>query len=376
MFTFVCTATENIDEVPCPVRPASPAPNMRRISQPDTAIIPALLADISPGIVECLDIEDLVRARATNTVWDQCVAAVLHQRVLRLFRDHINDYDSFVQMMEETGAVIGGLGAIHVLFPHHAAPPFLELFTPQYSHEDLLCHLVYKENFKRPIHIPVLELTDLPTAPSVDHTGTEHPSVPADLAARLAHDRRAQRGVSEVVFLTKGTFGMFVIQSTVDSPLYPITAEANSALFSYIGPRLFSCAYPALVRQSRALLNPLLIDENDGVTAVVQAVADSWVHQGWTFSAEWQRWSPTTICTGPRTAGCAVATRFFGDRFCVSGALWPVRTPEDGDWWYGEEMETVMWWRGGRTCARTCHRGVKRLEPGARVCHKATVAGL
>lgn len=356
---------------------------MRRVREPDHPIIPALLPELSAEVIQWLDVEDLVRARGANSAWDQCVAAILAQRVRRLFGENVADYDALGACVQKTRAVIGGLGAVHVLFPEHSAPPFVEFFTPNWAHDAFLSHLVYEEGFKRAMSIPLPPASDDRQADGAagqrDNTtpaGGSSPKCARDAAAELVDDRRGRRGVAEVAFLTKGSLGVYVVQSTVDSALYPITMESNSALFTYIGPQHFSCAYPALTRASRALFNPAVLTVLDGVPPRIQRVADHWEGQGWVVSKDWVQWSPSAVCSGAESAGCAAACRYFGDRFCVSGALSPVRWREEREWWYGDEIETVMWWRGGRTCSRTCHRGVMRLNPGSRVCHRATLMGL
>ncbi len=340
---------------------------MRRVPFPAEPIIPALLCDLSPAILEWCDAEDLVRARGTNSIWDVAVAAALYTRVRDLLRGGIKDYDAFVTAMDYSNTVIGGIGALRVLFPRGGTPPFVELFAPIYSFGDVVTHLMEHEHFHH--------------APAVEGDG----GLDAALA-RLSEDdfdptvevpsRVGRRGVAAVTHLRKGTFTIFVVQSTVDSPLYPLTGEWNTALFNYVGTRKFCSAYSHLTRARRALLNPAVLDEAGRVPSWLTLADFVWREVGWMLSGDWLPWCPGGRCAGVESAGCASANRYFGDKLCVSGAMCSVRGREQAERDGGQEMETAFWWRGGRTCGVACHAGVMSLRPGGRVCNKRLLQGM
>ncbi|RDX55294.1 hypothetical protein OH76DRAFT_1338603 [Lentinus brumalis] len=294
------------------------------------------------------DAEDLIRVRRTNSVWDECTAAILHHRIRRLFGHSLNDYHSFVDAIDQYRAVLGGAGAVNVAFPAHWKPPFVELFVPNWSYDNLLAHLQNNQGFAQ---VPV---------PST------LPASRPDGAAQTVH----------AVLDRSGDFAIYLVQSSDDCPLYALTGEWQSALFTYFSPRKFSIGYPSLTRASIALLNPCTMEDVTDLELDRQAVTNAWHDMGWTLTPRWLTVSPGGTCSGIASAGCAAASRFFGDRFCVSGSLRPVRLRKHREWAEEYDLETVLWWRGGRACTIICHSGTMMLAGGARVCHRALLRGL
>ncbi len=354
--------------MPCPSLALSADPiAMRRVRFPAMPIIPAILADISPAILEWCDADDLVRARGVNSTWDVAVAATLYCRVRDLVSPAIADYDAFVEAMEDCGAVIGGIGALRVLFPRAGSPPFLELFAPIYSFPNLVDHLLRHEQFD---YAPATT-DDADLAAAVVRLSEDNFDPTVEVPSRVG-----RRGVAAVSRLRKGNFTIWVIQSTVDSPLYPLTGEWNTALFNYVGARRFSSAYPHLTRARRALLNPAVLDDAGQVPAWLALADFVWRDVGWAVSADWLPWSPGGRCAGVMSAGCASASRYFGDGKSVWGSMRHVRATKRWRRDLEEEVETAYWWRGGRTCTAACHTGVVSLQPGARVCNKRLLRDL
>ncbi len=349
---------------PFGVHPASfpsDSPAMRYVPFPSDPIVPALLPELSELILGDFDAEDLIRGRGTNSVWDQCTAAILHHRVRRLFEHALNDYNAFVDAIEHCRAVLGGAGAVNVAFPSQPKPPFVEVFVPHFSYDNLLSHIVDCQGF---VQVPVQ-----PAIPTVVPDTPQRRVLPV-------LDRTGQRGVANVAFFVKGEFAIYVIQSSVDCALYAMTGEWHSGLFIHVGPRKFSIAYPSLTRASIALLNPTTIEDLADLPPEHKVVTDAWHGMGWTLTPRWLSVAPGGVCSGVASAGCAAASRFFGDQFCVSGTMRPVRVRNEREWRAEEDMETAMWWRGGRTCTLICHSGTTMIRGGARVCHRALVLGL
>ncbi|KAI0688815.1 hypothetical protein C8Q76DRAFT_568358, partial [Earliella scabrosa] len=140
--------------------------------------------------------------------------------------------------LELSGAMIGGIGATVVLFPHLAPalpPPCpVDVYVPRGGIDTLKHYLTSTQGFNALEMPPSL----FPSTGAAGH----HP-----------------RGVHSVVRLQKGSFHLDLYESTTAAALYPLTSAWNSALFNYITPRMFCSAYPLLTAAQQALLNPLCL---------------------------------------------------------------------------------------------------------------------
>ncbi|TFK91369.1 hypothetical protein K466DRAFT_596203 [Polyporus arcularius HHB13444] len=331
--------------------------------------MPTMLPELTSEIFGYLDVKGLGRARCVNTTWDMYACAILFKRVERLTNGAINQYDQFVSMLADAHSVIAGLGALHVLFPAYPAPPFLEIFTPDDEYHGVINFLMSREHFSPAL--PPTMRRKLPAAAAVDHDA-EAASVPRWKPSDFVAPRAGNRGVREVAYLTKGTFAVFVVRTTVGLPTYALPAEWNSALANYIGAFDYQSAYPDLTAAGRALMDA----GRDRAPAGVQTTVAAWRGHGWALSSDWQPWSASGRCNGVASVGCACARRYFGDRHCAGGVPLPVRSRVERMVAYEEPMETTFWWRGGGMCSADCHEGMDSMASGARVSLKPVLQGL
>ncbi|RDX42767.1 hypothetical protein OH76DRAFT_1488393 [Lentinus brumalis] len=349
---------------------------MRFVAYPDRPFLPRLPLDLWLDMLDDFDVDTLLRIRATNSVGDGYVAATLCHRLYQYLHDAVN-YEAFVSALEDTGAVLGGYGALRILFPlpHRPLPRFADVFAPLGTYERLVAHLVVVQGFTQsppppdpPQAPPVIEDVDGSASSDSDDETVEEPVAPG------------ARRVATRTVLSKGTFRITVVQSTVQCPLLALTAEWNSAQFTYISARDFCSSYSRLNSEGRALVNPLRLKRFRKIPRSLQAEVSTWRADGWEVAREWWPWAAGLCCPGALSEGCGAATRYFGDRFCsrgVLGAVWAQGDSEEvatqRDVW---QRETVMWWRGGDLCGRPCHGRMRFILPGARVCHKNAVIGL
>ncbi|RDX54690.1 hypothetical protein OH76DRAFT_1340968 [Lentinus brumalis] len=319
---------------------------MHRVTYPTVRLIPALPAELSPNFLASLDAVDFALVRRTNSTWDRYVCAELSHRVHSVVSEYVSDSEAFFQLCQASGTVIAGLAALHILFPSHHPPRTLELFLPREAYD------VVETHFRRSEHYGV--------PPPADVLDDDGKSVAE--GGQVGHHGRT----------------VHLIQSRSECALHPLVGELHSALFNYIGPSDFASAYPLLVRRSRGLLNPARLDgwRNLPDTGPLQDAVESWLGGGWEMSVEWRPWSPVPKCSGVHSAGCAAASRWFGDRFCASGPALPVRDRTTADQRRRNDAQTPFWWRGGFTCAPGCHSGVRLLVPGARVVDKELVTNM
>ncbi|TFK88329.1 hypothetical protein K466DRAFT_598738 [Polyporus arcularius HHB13444] len=349
--------------------------HMQPVHFPTRPVFPTLLPELTTDIFGYLDVKGLGSARCVNSTWDQYACAVLFHRVRRLTSDAITDYEGFIATLRTSRAVLGGLGALHVLFPAYPCPPFMEIFTPIHEYDEVLTFLRQCEDFN-PARPPTMRTATAAGPAAVQQRRDESRSSPGDHQATQPTDlvapRAGNRGVRRVAYLTKGSSAVFVIEATVDFATYSLPSEWNSALANYIGVYAYQSAYPDLTAAGRALV----CDGKHRVPGPLQGVVQAWAKDGWQFSSEWLPWSPSGRCDGVTSVGCACARRFFGDHHCAGGVPLPVRSRIDGTVAYEEVWETTFWWRGGGMCTAECHEGVTSLRGGARVSLQPVLAGL
>ncbi|RDX47831.1 hypothetical protein OH76DRAFT_1353622 [Lentinus brumalis] len=169
---------------------------------------------------------------------------------------------------------------------------------------------------------------------------------------------------------------VFIVRSRSRSPLLPLTSDLHSGLFNYVGAFDFSSAYPVLTSTSRGLLTMVSLGRGNEVHEDLEGAATSWVRAGWNLSSKWLPWSPSEGCQGTNSEGCAVAPRYFGDRFCASGPVSPLRERTPREQIALESAWTVYWWRGGYTCGPGCHSGLEEIEASSRTCPRSWLDGV
>ncbi len=343
-------------------------PAMRVAQYPDGPFLPRLLRELWLDMLDSFDIETLLRIRATNSIGDGYTSATLYHRLHR-YLHHAVDYDSFVAALEDTGAVLGGYGALRILYPSPGDPPphSAHLFAPRSTYGRLVQHLTVVQGFT----VCPEGLEDAALHGASDDDGSDDGEGPD------GHGDSPVPRVLATAVLTKGDFRITVTQSMLECPLHAMTSEWNSALFTYISPRDFCSAYSRLNADSRALLNPVRLKDFSVMPKSLKRDLAAWKKDGWNVAQEWMPWSPGP-CAGALSEGCSAATRFFGDRFCCRGAVSITLRDGDGKHGYhdGWRRESCMWWRGGAVCGRSCHGRMRFIVPGVRVCHRSLLIGL
>ncbi|TFK81673.1 hypothetical protein K466DRAFT_501748 [Polyporus arcularius HHB13444] len=286
-----------------------------------------------------MDADQLVRLKATCSLADQYVAAVLHTRSRKLLDHGLRSYDAFVAILAHTRAVVGGIAALYLLFPYHGRPPFVDVFVPDDTYDEFMGYLLFEEGFS--------------------FTRVEPGSVEEE------QEDEVVRGDHE-----QGGFCINLVRSTSTSALLPITSELHTALFNYVTPHGFCSAYTGFNRLRRALLNPVRLDDDYLPPKFLRPAFAAWARNGWDLNLVPIAFPDAGRCRGVQSIACASATRHFGDRHCTFGRIAPIRLryleprlEDDRD-----DPVTVVWWRGGVTCAATCHSGSRHLAPGARMC--------
>ncbi|RDX44743.1 hypothetical protein OH76DRAFT_1298010, partial [Lentinus brumalis] len=282
-------------------------------------------------LMDYLDGEDLACIGKTSRIGRQYAASTIFRRVFALFRWELRSYDNFVEILEQTGSVIGGLAALCILFPEFGGPAsHVHIYAPRATHGNVVDYLVSEEGFGSEVVDPDPEKTGL-----------------------LKH----MDGVLSVVRVTKGDVMLDIVQSRNSSPLFPITSEWCSGLFNYIASRSYMSAYAPLNRDSRILLSPSRLLPGNAAPEGVRRSMLFWRRSGWEIALHWRQWcGGAQNCDGVNSLGCAAANRYFGDRFCVWGSTRAIGEPTESGGRDPSETVTVAWWRGGRTCRDACSR--------------------
>ena len=292
--------------------------------------------------MDYFDGEDLARIAMTSTTGRQYAAATIYRRVFALLRHTIDSYEAFIELLECNGAVLAGLSALCILFPQYGRPPSnpINILCPRATHDNVVRYLSDREQFSSQVIEP-------------DPAQTGKLRYPA--------------GVRKVVKLSKGHTAIHVVQSTHCSALLPITSEWGSALFNYISPTSYMSAYAPMTRAGWTLVNPARLADNGLVPSNLRRQLRFWQRSGWMLTLKWKLWcNGAANCIGVNSMGCAAATRFFGDKYCITGSA-VLGGHGHADPENTSEGVTVIWWRGGRTCREECSRGCRDVVPGARV---------
>ncbi|TFK88575.1 hypothetical protein K466DRAFT_598515 [Polyporus arcularius HHB13444] len=358
---------------------------MFNVATPAQSLFPGLPRDVSVEIVEHMDVEHLVRLKQTCSLAEDYVAAVIHTRSRKLVDAHLQSYDRFVQMLDSCGAVVGGIGALYILFPYHGRPPFVDIFLPDHSYDAFMEYLAFEEGFAYRRVEPGSD-----TLPDDDEYSDEG-SVDSDddivefiFSQQAPHPALSTKpyphGVSVMHRFShgdpnEGAFCINLVRSTTSSPLLPITSELHTALFNYVSPRDFCSSYPALIQSKRALLTPSRLEDYRVPPKHLRRGVAAWARNGWDLAVLEVAYPDGGPCHGTRSTTCGAATRYFGDRYCTRGTVTPARTAEN-DTRACDNTITVVWWRGGLLCGPGCHAQRRKLVPGARMCLRAVAEGL
>ena len=265
----------------------------RQPSAPFTCRIPY---DLQFSILKDLDIDTLIRLRRTCHLADEWVSIELCKRLRHLLQCFIKQPNRFYRYMRSTSVIISGNSTLFVFYPHlYIDSPTLTLYAPHNTFVQVKGYLQRVEGYEpRPLD-PTSALNQV-------------------------------RGAFKVTLLRSGTNTIILHQSTRNCPLPPILSSPLTAQQGYISYSSFCMPYPTLTRQKRAVINPLYVDQDpDEVQIDRFNEAWSWEDAGWDIGELPSAWEDLRDCMGPRSALCASAPRYFGDKYCTFGKLDTVR---------------------------------------------------
>ena len=123
------------------------------------------------------------------------------------------------------------------------------------------------------------------------------------------------------------------------------------------------------MRHKRAVINPLYVDQDPNDVQIDRFnEAWSWEDAGWDIGELPSAWEDLQNCMGPRSALCASAPCYFGDKYCTFGKLDTVHPSRFAVPFVPtlESIQTVYWARGGDTCTQDC-TSVQNFESYIRI---------
>lgn len=302
------------------------------------SFIQGVVPEVIAAVMDLLDGDDMIRLRHASRLCESWVATTIHIRSRKLFSHTATDYDDLLLTLDDNDAVIGGAGAVYILFPSDSVPKHFHIYVPRARYHHVVTWFVHRAGFTGELKKPDAK------------AGQVFPE-----------------GVASISRLRKGNLTIDAIQSVNQSPLYPIASSLHTGYFNYVSTRWYGSAYPSLTRHRRALLNPARLEFYLDVPAYDLEERDAWRKDGWTVDVEWRVWAPGGICLGVNSVGCACASRAFGDHHSFRGTSMSVRG-RTGRTTSVVDTLTVLWWRGGYVCGPTCHGGNATITPGLRLC--------
>ncbi|EIW51493.1 uncharacterized protein TRAVEDRAFT_54531 [Trametes versicolor FP-101664 SS1] len=298
-------------------------------------------------VFDHLHVETLLRMRATGAVADEYISTYLHRKLVGFLRHYVENPHHFLDELETCCSVICGSAALAILFRHPWKACDLDVYIPRDFVWHVIAYLVNVEQY------------------TVEFLGDPDYTAYGDIRSVARMSRADGRRVN-------------VIQSESNSPLLPIASFWNTAVMNYITPTNFCIAYPLLTDELCALTTTVLLLE-DGVSGatfpfVGHELVKKYEDHGFSVHADHTSWArsedPSASCPGMGTPHCPLTMRYFGDQFCVTGAIHAIRgrrtprtLPND---FLGKF--TAVWWRGGHTCGGECAKAGKWLYSNSYSC--------
>ncbi|KAI0683492.1 hypothetical protein C8Q76DRAFT_636781 [Earliella scabrosa] len=284
--------------------------------------------ELGRGIVEDLPLDSLLRLRPTCSLADEYVSVTLQRRLLVVLKSFVDDGPGLLSILEDYNAGISGRASLAFLFPEHVVGNVLDILVPQGLLEEMLNYLWNWEGYE-----------------------VEEPE---DVTSLLC--------VLGTAWMKQGEKEIRLHESAEDCSLLLASAQWNTALYNFVDTRGFTCGYPSLTSQGCALLNWAHLQRAREPTEAVLKELGEWKKEGWLMGLYQRDVSPNFACPGlqRRHPSCPRTRRSFGDRFCTTGALWPVRRARGPggahalfeSWW-------VEWVRGGLPCSWSCARRIE-----------------
>ncbi|KAI0710978.1 hypothetical protein C8Q76DRAFT_571154, partial [Earliella scabrosa] len=275
-----------------------------------------------------LDLDYLGGVAGSCELGSHYIAYIIGERVRRHLRPIFPDLRAFAQEMYDTGSVLGGETALHLLYPSIPPPPTVHIFTPHMAWSHVVSHIIDVQRCGQPL------LTTCAIWRVRGNLGL----------ARFKHTG------SNIPFLR-------VEQSRCNTPLEPIARLWNSALASYISATTYCVAYPDLIPRQRALVPSHHLDQRGTQFGQrIRSLVERWQGRGWDIACSPEAWTNLPLCGHVPTPYCPSSTRWFGDEHCVVGYLHPLRAiPAPRPLRLAlEDRYVIVWWRGGRRCSQNC----------------------
>ena len=299
-----------------------------RTEFPAQPLFPGLPQELGTGIVEDLPLDSLLRLKPTCSLADQYVSVTFHRRLLVVMNTFVEDAPRLLKNLDDYNAGISGRASLAFLFPDHPVGNVLDIVVPQGSLEEMLNYLWNWEGYE----------------------GEE----PGDLTNLSCLVGRAS--------MKQGQQEIRLHESAEECSLLLESAQWNTALDNFVNSHGFTCGYPSLTGQKCALLNRAHLKPSGQPTEAVERELDEWKKEGWRVGLYQRDVVHNFVCPGPqrRHATCPRTRRSFGDEFCTTGALWPVRgrlRPAGAEALF--ETWCVEWVRGGLPCSWSCARRIE-----------------
>ena len=332
---------------------SSLASTMFKHPWPSHPFLPGLNLDILPLVLKTLNIDDLTRLKRVSPHADTFVTWELGRRITIALSLFINNVPHFYTMLRSTLAVISGVVAAQVFYPNELNIPItvLTIFTPHDNYQPFLDYLTEVE-------------------------GYVSTSRPRGAYLRFINPMKMENTTAEEKLKHPNRVGMFikVFQSAYTSPLPPIVSQWNTVLQGFISHTTYCSPYHFLNAQKVALFNPYYLNSLNETQEIPRGFRKE--ETTWKIVGQWNvvvYWLETAKCLGPLSLACPSACRFYGDLYCVTGSLHPVRDRKEVHY-DAFVTYSVYWCKGGPIGNHTCYnRHLQWVHPYTRSVLQSTV---
>ncbi|EIW52161.1 uncharacterized protein TRAVEDRAFT_53589 [Trametes versicolor FP-101664 SS1] len=295
-----------------------------------------------------LPIDSLVRFRSSSKAADFRIGSYMSRKLEAHLRRFVSNTHDFLHELEITCSVVSGSTALAVIFRLSWTPNDLDVYVPRDLFWHVIAYLVNVENYT----VSFLDISDY-------------------VSKKIHNVGRLSREGGQIID---------VIQSESNSPLLPLTTFWNTALMNYVTPNSFCVSYPHLTDAHHALIF------EDGVASAGKArvpfprepeeLRRKYELRGFELHLSPLSWirtaDPSAQCTGIGSALCPLTMRYFGDRHCVTGSLYPLEGRKSKELRVDLlKVFTAVWWRGGQTCGDGCAAAGVWVEGSSYACSRS-----
>ena len=126
---------------------------MFELALPLPPFFPALNVDVSLRILRHLDVDDLSVVGRTGAVGKLYAAVTISRRARKALKPFIVDPPPFLHELHNTCSVIGGLSALHILYPWMPSATTLTIYAPRATWFHVAGYLVACEGYTPTIKV-------------------------------------------------------------------------------------------------------------------------------------------------------------------------------------------------------------------------------